>query len=262
MTTVEGASIDFARRLFTRGTDIFGAEEIKKAFDLTVTDIPPIPFTEEELAVARKRDEMLIFQSTGITMKKIHELTGNKTSDGKPLCYDIGWYENEPFYTDDPLRPGWRLISREVIPDSLNENYLGQTEALSNHLTRSVFAEMEMPKAVAEAIKEFCDQKEELEKLLSKDWKETAKRSVSLKINQLFRQSPAEALWSLALYERANRERLLQGRYNWTNQLSSRGYVVPVGSFDGLGVDVSNPDPRDSRGYLGFCFSRSGELVL
>ena len=169
----------------------------------------------------------------------------------------MGWYENEPFYTAGALRPGWRLRTKDVVPGSRGKNYLDQTDVLCDYLINSVFAGMEMPKIVMEAIEEFRSQKKELAKLLDKDWQEVAKRLVALKINQLFRESPVEALWSLSLYERVNHERLLHGVYTWTNELSSGGYVVSVGCFGVRGVSVDYGAPGYSYGSLGFCFSRS-----
>ena len=254
MTTI-GAELSSARTLFTRGTDLFGAEEIKAVFGLDVTP-PPIPFSEEELTLARKRSEMLVYQPVSITMKQIHEMRANKTSDGKLLFYNTDWYQNEAFFTSDSIRNEWRLVSRAPIPGSRNQNYLEQTATLCEYLVQ-VFG-TDMPKVAREAIAEFQSHKEELVKLLDKDWKEAAKQLVALKVNQMFRETPAEAFWSLALYEGINHERLLPpGSWTWTNKLSSGGYVVAVGNFDEGGVNVDNDNPRSRNGPLGVRFSRS-----
>ena len=260
MTTTVGASLQFAHSLFTRGTDLFRAEEIRAVSRLDVS-VPPVPFTEQELTRARELDQMLIYQPpAAITGRRIHELTGNKTSDDKPFLTD--WYgRNEEFFTNDSIRNEWRLVSRAPIPGSRNQNYLEQTATLCEYLVQ-VFG-TDMPKVAREAIAEFQSHKEELVKLLDKDWKEAAKQLVALKVNQMFRETPAEAFWSLALYEGINHERLLPpGSWTWTNKLSSDGRVVDVGSFveDGVGVDNDNPRNRDDN--LGVRFSRSGNLEL
>jgi hypothetical protein len=251
-TTVTGASISFTRSLFARGTDLLDSPEIKQVFGLGVAS-EGVPFTEQDLALARQRDEMLVYYPAGITMKNIHKMRDNKTSDGRKLFYDIDWYKEESFFTNDTLRPGWRLVSRAVLDGSCNQNYVEQTAMLCEHLVSKVFVES--------AVAEFRKVEKELAELLSKDWQEAAKRLVALKVNQMFRETPAEVLWSLSLYEGTNHERLLpSGSWTWTNKLSSRGNVVDVGDFDGFGVRVRRGDPRDRNDDLGFRFSRSGNL--
>ena len=90
------------------------------------------------------------------------------------------------------------------------------------------------------------------------DWREAAKRLVDLKINQMFRETPAETFWSLALYEGVNHERLLPpGIWSWTNTLSLNCNVVFIGDFDESGVYVANDNPRPRYDNLGFRVSRS-----
>src|SRR3989338_5201611 len=249
MTTTVGASLQFAHSLFTRGTDLFRAEEIRAVSRLDVS-VPPVPFTEQELTRARELDQMLIYQPPAITGRRIHELTENKTSDRKRFLYDTGWYQNEAFFTSDSIRNEWRLVSRAPIPGSRNQNYLEQTATLCEYLVQ-VFG-TDMPKVAREAIAEFQSHKEELVKLLDKDWKEAAKQLVALKVNQMFRETPAEAFWSLALYEGINHERLLPpGSWTWTNKLSSVGGVVDVGNFDEDGVFVADGNPGYRSDNLG-----------
>ena len=256
--TVQGASESFARTLFTRGTDIFGAREIKDAFGIEISDVPPIPFTEEELIAARPRGESLIFQPADVTMKSIYELTGNKTSDGKKLLYDISGCKNEAFFEAYRLRYGWRLTSQEVISISRGRGYLGQTQALANHLKETVFAGIEMVESATLAVIEFEKEKQELEILLSNDWEEAARRMVALKINEKFRETPVEVFFRLALYERINGVRLLPSKWTWTNVLSSRGDIINLGRFNEYGVSIyGGGSPRDSFGNPGVCFSRS-----
>lgn len=259
-TTATRADFSFARPLFTRGTDLLGAEEIKAAFGLEVMPPPPpLSFTEDELTLARKRGEMLVCHPEGVTMKRIHEMQADKTSDGKRLLYDTNWYANEAFFTTDALRPGWRLVSREVVPSSRRKNYLGQTAVLVGEIA-AVYGS-EMPEKVRQAVEEFDSQKEELGKLLQNDWREAAKRLVALKVNQLFRETPVETLWSLALYEHVNHKRLLpSGSWSWTNKLSSLDRVVAVGDFGGSGVRVAYDRPGLEYGLLGLRFSRSGSV--
>jgi hypothetical protein len=215
----------------------------------------PISFPENELVHARELGQILIFQVPDVTMKTVHDRCKNKTSDGNPLLYRVGWYQNEEFYTNDPVRPGWRLVTHDVIPGSRRKDYLEQTDILCGYLVQ-VFG-TDMPDYAREAIAEFHSAKQELTKLLQKNWQEAARQLVALKVNQLFRESPAETLYSLALYEQVNHERLLpSGTWSWTNRLSSNGRVVFVGYFDEFGVRVPFAYPRYRFAYLGVRFSR------
>ena len=257
MTTI-GAELSSARTLFTRGTDLFGAEEIKAVFGLDVTP-PPILLSEEELRLARKRSEMLVYQPVSITMKQIHEMRANLTSDGKLLFYNTDWYQSEAFFTNDALRPGWRLVSREVIQASRSKNYLEQADILTGELA-AIYG-TDMPAKIRQAIGEFEGQKKELGKLLDRDWKEAARQLTALAVNAEFREMPAEALWSLALYEGVNHERLLpSGNWSWTNRLSSDGFVVRVGSFADDGARVGSGSPGNRSDSLGFRLSRGGSV--
>src|SRR3989344_7443645 len=264
----EPASLDFAERLFTRGTDVFGPKEIQKVFGAVPAHIPNIPFTEQELVRARELDQYLILQTdktTGgkpLTMKSMHSQFDNKLGEGK-LLYNTDWYgQKEVFYTTDVSRFSWRLTSREVISSSTSQNYIGRTQAIVNYLQDQVYKGEELPHEYRLAVEEFKNKKSNLEELLNSDWQKCAAECVGLRINQLFCERPVEVLYGLVVQHQINGEYLLRGRWTWTSVLSSVGFVVAVGSCGPGGVRVVSGDPRDSFSDLGVRFSRSAVTGL
>lgn len=60
-----------------------------------------------------------------ITAKEIRTQSENKISKGTPLLYaDAGdaWYENEPFFTTEKTRPGFKTIDLDLIGKGKNWN--------------------------------------------------------------------------------------------------------------------------------------------
>jgi hypothetical protein len=271
MEKVVPATLAFARGLFTRGTDAFGVDEISQALKLSLADnfklsgdevIPSIPFTEVELTRARELNQYLILQmdkttdGTPITMKRLSTHFEGKLGDGK-LLYAVDWYPKEPFYTEDTPRLGWHLVSREVIPGSVNEDYIGQTRAIATYLTDSVYAGEELPEAYKAAVQEFNEREDKLTKLRATDWKKCAEELAGLKLNQWFREKPVEVLYGLIVQHEINHERLLGNMYAWTQQRSSDGNLVDVGYCGSDGVSVRSGYPDFSDSYLGVRFFRS-----
>jgi hypothetical protein len=180
-----------------------------------------------------------------------------KENKGKVIYNEAGWQQNEDFYTTETPEMHWVLVSKETIPNSLGKNYLEQTEVLVDYIQNSVFKDLAMPQNYADAIAEFEAQKAEIAGLIDPDWQEAARRLAELKLNQLTRQTPVEALYDIDVRLLNNGDRLLEQLYTWTNRRGSDGRLVYVGSADadGAGVPAHKPGYRD--GSLGVSFSRS-----
>ena len=245
--------------------DFLGPEAVEKAFGIKLSpeEIPEIPFSKEDLEKAKELGQFLILRADKapdgepLTMKKMDELlqpTFNKENEGK-ILFNTDWYENEDFSTKETPQARWSLVSKEAIPDSLDKNYLEQTETLVEYIEKNIDSDT-IPE-YSEAIKKFNDQKEEIKKLIRSDWKKAAEKLVELKINKLTRQTPAEVLYDILIYKQNNGKRLLENRHTWTSRRDSSGRLVRVGPFNSEGVWVSawGPGRRDSE--LGFLFSRS-----
>jgi MoxR-like ATPase/chorismate mutase len=247
--------------------DFFGPDELKTAFgyDFDRSLIPEIPFSSWELQEAKSAGNqflMLYMPETSdgkdITMARINEdLKGAFEKDGKGnVLYDTDWYKNEDFFKTDVPRPAWKLVTKDVIPDSTNHNYLEQTQDIIDYVNTLYAMSPLLPLKYQEAVNEFVRERPELIKIISSNWQEAAKRLAALQINQMFRQTPVEALYTDMVYFQNKNERLLETRYAWTNRQASGGNLVFVGSADAKGVSVYDWPPDDSYDDVGVVLSR------
>lgn len=251
------------------GNDFLGPEEIKAAFldQVEISEVPSIPFSKEELEKARELEQMLILRidkakdGSDLTMEKIHSILNGKIKDGAKVLYSVDWYKDEEFYKKDKPEPSWALVSKEAVPDSSNKNYLEQTEILANYLRNEVFKVSIMPAKYGEALREFEKEKSSIARIVESDkeseWKEAARKLEALKLNQLTRQSPTEALYDLIVRYQQTGERLMENMYTWTKRRGSVGILVCVGDFRSVGVYVHGYRPDGSPDSLGVSFSRS-----
>ncbi len=261
---IVGATDEFAKRLFTpKGTDHLNAEVLAKSkvLNLDLKKVPKIPFTNAELERAQELGQFLVYHSDQMkdgqpfTMKALHDESENKLGEGK-LFYDTGWYQKEPLFTEDKIVPGWYLVGLDVIPDSTNKDYLGQTQVIADYLVEQVYKEEELPPAYQSAIKEWVNKHDVLEKLVRKDWQEGAKQASELQINQLFRESAVQAAYNNTAYFEVNGKYLLPKVWTWTRTRSSDSGLVLVGGADADGLSVRRDGPRGSDDDPGARFFR------
>jgi hypothetical protein len=253
------------------GDKFLGPEAIKEAFGIEVKEVPPIPFTPEELLRAQELGQQLLLcvdslpDGTPLTMDKMREIVGGKAADGERLLHKWEsegtqeWYEKETFFQESPV-PGWRLVSPEVVPNSTDRNYVDQTETLINYIKDEVYKSKALPEKYQRAIEEFTEQKEEIADLLYFDWKQAGDRLQALEITSLVRESAQQTLYRLIVSEKKYGKKALPETWSWTATRSSDGLFVSVGSFDAAGLDVLRSGPGVlwvSGGGLGACLSRS-----
>ena len=256
-----GEDIERAREVL--GQDVLGPEQVKKAFgiELDPDEVPDIPFSKEELERAKELGQMLVLRldrttdGETLTMEKLNSLP--QPQGQLKLLWDPGWYQDEHFYTQEAPKAGWALVTKDLIPGSTRKNYVEQTELLVAYLKDSVFRGQKMPNEYQEAIEEFEKQSKDLKELTDKDWQKAAERFEQLKLTQLTRQTPVEAIYDLALVRGANDEQLLENIYTWTSRRYSDVGLVNVGSFDPRGVYVDGDRPDDRGDDLGVSFSRN-----
>ncbi|MDO8482775.1 MAG: AAA family ATPase [bacterium] len=268
-------SLDRAEEIL--GSDFLGVQAVEATFGikLDAKKIPEIPFSEADLERAKELGQFLVLRvdaapdRTPLTMEKMNKLLEDKFKKGKKgkILYKVDWYPNEEFYKTDTPKVRWALSSKENIPNSTSKNYLQQTQELVRYVTDEVFKDTaNVPQEYQDAIEEFeryYKQKfqgkndSEIQQLLgSSDWAKYAQELGDLKINQLTRQTPGEALYDILMYFETN-GRLLENHYTWTNRRSSGGRLVDVGHFGAGGADVSRWSPGSSDGARGVSFSRS-----
>jgi len=123
-----------------------------------------------------------------------------KEKKGGLLNTADGWrvaVTGEKDFAEVAPRSGWALVSKDLLSESTNKNYIEQTEVIIKVLREKVFKDIELPEEYEEAIREFEANKNRLTKLMSENWKQAAKELSELKINQLTRQSIQEATYDL-----------------------------------------------------------------
>ncbi|MCL5795647.1 MAG: hypothetical protein M1338_04830 [Patescibacteria group bacterium] len=246
------------------GKDCLGPEAVEKTFGISLESakIPSIPFSSAELEKAKEMGQFLVLRvSTGpdgepLTIEVMNDLLREKyATDESKVFYDTDWYKDEEFFTNETPEFTWALTSKEVIPNSTDKNYLGQTDAIVEYLNQIFPAGL--PEEYQQAVEEYQSQRIEIESLISSDWQKAAEQLELLEITKLTRQTPVEAIYDLLMYHQNNGERLLENMYTWTKRRRSDGRLVDVGFFDADGVDVNNWRPDYSLDGLGVSFSRS-----
>lgn len=258
------------------GEDFLGRSEVEKALGTKINPetIPEVPFSEEELERAKELGQFLILRvdktSDGdpLTIEKINNCLRGKVSDGgKVLFYDdktgniekSAWYKNERFVVEETPTLNWVLTSKDIVPNSNGKNYLEQTEEIANYLKNEVFKGRDLPFEYEEAIQEFEEKKEEINKILKSDWKLAAESLANLLINKLARPSAVEVFYDLIVYFQNRGERLLNDvpRYTWTTSLKSNNELIKAGYFTSSGVSFSSSGPDGTDSYSGTYFSRA-----
>jgi len=265
------------------GKYVLGPDAIEATFNFKPEDkeIPAIPFSEAELQRAKELDQFLVLRvdkakdGLPLTMEKMDKLKEGKTKDGDRILPDKSWCEYQVFFTKDTPILGWALVSKDVIPSSFDQNYLDQTTTLVDYLQNQVFKDQKLDKVYQGAIDEFNEEKDKIKEIMGfVDSRVIAEELKKLKITDLCRQSPADALYDMLLMKEKNNKYTLS-EDTWTKgQYSGDGLFVMVGhdkhsgshqvsgfppeykKNDGLHV-VSGVSPEYKLGYLGAVFSRT-----
>lgn len=260
-----GGLISLAEAKEIMGADLLGSAEIKQSLGVELREIPPIPFTRQELEKFKAEGFQLILRvdkdadGRSLTMKRLNEIFTPKFASqqkGKVL-YEVGWYSDEHFYTAETPAFGWHLQQKEFLPNSTGKNYLEQTQLVLDYLTTKKFSDPLKEKQRQEAVREAEHLLPEISELdISQDWQEITQRLSALKINN-YRRSPAEVVYDHALQLDTQTPCLFNGRalYDWTKSRSSDGYLVSVGGGDARGLYVNYWKPSYLNDLMGVSLS-------
>lgn len=269
----EAAGLADAERIMGR-ENLLGPADVEKVFGIKLDRVPDVPFTKAELERAKELgqqlilqvDEMLVTERSGMLSRKSESVGPltlenlkkrfEKAHDDGRVFWDQDWYEGEYFFKNEKPRFGWKLTSKEVIPYSVSENYLGQTASIATYLEHEVFDSGKMSPDYEAAISEFNRERDKIERLMDSDWEKASEALADLKITKLTRELPVEVMYRLILQEGARSERLLSSMYTWTARRASDGEFVLVGEFDSEGAYVLSYRPDYTHDALGVCFSR------
>ncbi len=215
-------------------------------------DIPPIPYSESQLAMARRHGEMLVLRvgkdraGKPLTMKRIHEIGQPRMGfDEGKMLYDTAWYKDEAFYKDAALQTEWALVGKNFVPDSTGKDYIEQTRVLRDHLKK-------IGGLTDDEFKECSDDiLDRIRKLVDSDRTAASGQLAELMVNKNHRRSPAEALYEWTLRLRNKKERTLESTYDWTSGRASDGDLVLFGNAGTMGAYVDGDLPGYSNDSLG-----------
>ena len=270
----EGTTLADAERILGKES-VLGPKAVERVFGKTER-IPPIPFSKEELERAKELGQQLIFYTDTLSSTTLGEKVApltlenlrtkfTKSHDDGKVFYSHGsddfWYKNEDFFKKEKPRTGWRLTSKDLIPDSTSKNYVEQTDVLIEHLQKQVFKGVKLPKPYEDAIVEWKRERAKIEPLATSstdtEWKRGSQMLADLEITKLTRELPVEVMYRFILNDQIHKDKPLPSTYTWTAGRDSGGRLVSVGFFDAEGADVDYVRPDLRNDYLGVSFSRS-----
>lgn len=238
------------------GADFLGPEQIKKAlgFEVPLTGIPRIPFSEREMEKAKDLGQLLILRvdkTANGAILNMHRLSGS-------MVYE------EDFATKHTPRIGWALVSKAVLPGTTHMSYFQQTERLASYLKSDVFPDI-VPAQYKEAIQEFELKKADIEQAvelaeISDDSAPLSQKLASLKLNQILRQTAVEVHYDYKL-SKANQLEALNMAQVWTSTyVDGYLYVISAPGRDSWGNGYGwSFGPRYRNSYnleAGVVFSR------
>ncbi len=266
------ASPEKAREIL--GDDFYGKEEIKVTygFDLSDADIPPIPYSAEELEWAKEQGMMLMLfldkdeEGNPLTGKQINSIvtsllpqtnhtSKNRKSPAETKTFvsdtDKHHYEHKNFYLTETASRGWRLISKNLLPGSTDKTYIEQTKVLRTYLEEQGMLTEE------DRIESNDTVLNELNQLSNScSWDKVGDRFINSEINQVFRPSCVEEMQKFALMVRA-RNRNYIPECTWTRSYSGSTpnfFPVCIGYFSD-GLAIRHYRPNHTHYDLGVVFS-------
>ena len=212
--------------------DFYGPEEIRVAFgiELTPDEIPPQPFSKEELEYFKSEGYFLTLrvdhdaEGKPLTIQRLKALYEIDPKDpSKRIFYQQDWYEksenSDPFFTSQTPQVQWALVKKEILPDSTSKNYQTQEGLLSQYI------QLESP---------HLEEGHEIQ-----------------------RREAVDQAYDLILAYLARGKQLLPDKWDWSKTKLTQGAVsgdfADLGHFDAKGFRVHADHPDFSNDYLGVC---------
>lgn len=253
------------------GRHFLGAEAIERAFGYKVDENAfPFPLSAEEIDLLDTSDWMVILQVDTLkghraTIKFMQNSGGTKTCDGYPcIGQTLFGIEKESFYMDDAPRAGWKIVTRENIPESTSLNYSDQTKKLEEYIGGSkILTDNETLRGkYARAAERFRKiEKPGIDALLSPK-KQTPVDSVqaqssraalklaAVEINLSSRETAVEVFYRMLLCLAQNKERIFEDSYVMTSSMTADNRFVSIGTFiiDGVAITAAAPGYKSKNG--------------
>jgi len=258
------------------GKDFLGAEAVQTTFGFKVdpSEIPLILFSPKELRDALAHDEQLILrvshdgEGNPMTMERMLQIMDGRMPEGKKLLFaqkrsgsdemqDDCWFNDEVFFRQNSLKMEWVLVGKELVPETIEKNYVEQTIEIYKYLQdRKLLTDAEKTEyaGLEETLKRLCFEmgmdwqtkeiKEEEQVKYDENWAEVAKKLADLPINQKYRRNAVEILFDwLMNFNTGNSRGKLEDFFDWSNTVYSDGDLASLGNFDSNGGNVGGWDP-------------------
>jgi hypothetical protein len=249
------------------GHDVMGPEEIEKAFGFKPNKEYPIPYSKEDLEKAKQLGEMLVLRTDqdaeGQTLT-MHALCTNPIlrqaakDAGGMFLFDFTdpnhrKVTNEGYFLQDAPRTGWKLVSKEAIPDAPGtlDDYVNQTRKLRDHLQKNDCL------LSGEFTECSDDRLAELDVLVVQDERAAARQLAELAVNRNHRRTAVEVLYDTALMFGGTGEILLRAYADWTSTVDSNGKIVKIsggGLAGGDGMIIRSLPPSFKNWQLRACY--------
>lgn len=266
------------------GKNFFGEREIKEVFgfEISQSEIPPIPYSIEQLKQAKKLGESLILRishdakGNPMTLQTMNENVPSITNWAKDrnLFYRGGsWYQDLDFIKKDSLKTEWKLVGGSPVSDSVSkkdkkrkgiknlggENYAHQTRLLREYL-KSVgsLTESEEQECSDEVLRQLSEQMDmdwdshqvaessrSISKIQSDKLMEVSRKLVELQININHRRRPVEIVYDRMLFEEREKNNKGAGKNEVSNTFS-KGGIVQVSYSDREGARFQGYFPDSS----------------
>jgi hypothetical protein len=216
-------SVQEARAIL--GADVLGPEEVAGVFG-AATVPPDIPFSQGELAAARRAGEMLVLRVTragdSAPLTVLHMIQRFPEAFDKKLLRQMGYQlkdewgiEREPLAATDTCAAGWALVRKAILEDSRNLTFDQQDAMIRRY---------------AEALDQCT--------------------------GGIRRRTAVEAVYDTLLYFAAREIRLLEKTWDWCASRTVDGGYLNVGGFAAAGMQILSFSTGVRHGALGVCPTR------
>ncbi|TSC88233.1 MAG: hypothetical protein G01um10147_138 [Microgenomates group bacterium Gr01-1014_7] len=226
------------------GKDFLGVEAVRnmeaklkgvgQAVEFDTAALPPIPYTEKDLELARQHGEMLVLRvglmrlggrEVPLSLINFRELFRTDPLNKLSTPYFAfrsdanDWYKDQPFATKGgEIGLSWALVAKNILPGSNSKTLNQQARVMETYATNL--------------------------------------QSQGASRTEFRRRTATEAAYDTLLYYVNNGEQLLSDKYDWTQTRTSDGRLVLVGYFDSGGLGVDYWDPTLQYPNIGVCLSR------
>jgi hypothetical protein len=209
-----------------------------------------IPLTIEEMVqrAIQNIGSNVIGPETYLLYKEQFDSHGKLKSDA--------WFASETEIKKQTPKLGWQFVSPNILPNSTNKNYLDQTELLIQN-AKEKFFHNNFPPEYQQAEEEFQQEKDKIAELIKNSkYIEASKILTNLNISKLLREPTQNTIFRYLMSYKKGKQLFTDGKYSWSNSVSSDGRLLSFGFADAAGAYVVWFNPDYSLAHLGVVSSR------